>query len=420
MQKVFFLGILFILTFLIYRNSFSTFFAQDDFILIQQFSQNNLAVDLEKAVGKPEVTHWRPLHNFYFLISGNLFAKNFYLYHFFTFLIHVLSAFVIYTVGLKIFKSAFISSIAAFLYAVNPLHFVSLFWISGGATSIGFLFFITSFYFFIQKNYQLYLFLFFLSLLGSEAMIIGAPIFLAWSFLNKRLKDDQKLLMIMVFISLTFLIVRFLFLTPIDTFSSYQLSISTGVLNAFRYYLVQIVGLGENRDFLGAILFLIFLFCITFFSFKKITRKDALRILTFFSVVISFGLFPFVFLSEHLSGNYMNISCFGFSMLAAWSFTKEKKLIAVLMCVVFFIVSFKIVSIAEKNSWVVEKSKISRYYLEKMTLENPPHGSIIKFTEDGKYSSYDAYIALGTGKAITFWFPDKHYLPCFSFYEKCE
>ena len=128
------LYVLFILaagTFIIYRNSFSIFFTQDDFIMIYQFSRNNLTVDIGNAIGFPQVTHWRPLDNLYFLTAGNLLDKNFYAYHFLTFAFHLGVTFLIFKIVKEITMNIKMAFVVSFIYAIHPAHFVTLFWISG-------------------------------------------------------------------------------------------------------------------------------------------------------------------------------------------------------------------------------------------------------------------------------------------------
>ena len=58
-----------ILVFALWYKALFNFFAQDDFILINHFSQNNVWQDLKNLFGPPTVTHWRPIHNLYFFGS---------------------------------------------------------------------------------------------------------------------------------------------------------------------------------------------------------------------------------------------------------------------------------------------------------------------------------------------------------------
>src|SRR3990167_10038003 len=141
--NIFVFVILFILSFSIFYKSLNIFFVQDDFILINEFSSENLINDLKNTIDPSKATHWRPLHNLYFLVSGNLFGKFYPAYHLLTLVIHTVSAFMIFKVLRLLIKNTNTALLGAIIYAVHPSHFVSIFWISGSATTIGFLFLIS-------------------------------------------------------------------------------------------------------------------------------------------------------------------------------------------------------------------------------------------------------------------------------------
>ena len=124
---------------IVYRQAFFNFFAQDDFVLINYFSQNNLWQDLKNVFGPPQVTHWRPIHNLYFFATGNLFGRNYIGYHLLTFLLQIGASFFVYKVARKLTGNFQAAVVAGLLYGIHPAHFISMFWISGGATVIGFL-----------------------------------------------------------------------------------------------------------------------------------------------------------------------------------------------------------------------------------------------------------------------------------------
>ena len=120
------LVLLIITSTIVFRNSFSFFFAQDDFLLINEFSQNNFITDIKNTFGLPKITHWRPMHNLYFLVSGNLFGKNYSLYHLLTFILHISVAFLTYKIIEKNTKNSRLALAAAFIYSVHSAHFVTL------------------------------------------------------------------------------------------------------------------------------------------------------------------------------------------------------------------------------------------------------------------------------------------------------
>src|SRR3990167_783989 len=226
--NIFVFVILFILSFSIFYKSLNIFFVQDDFILINEFSSENLINDLKNTIDPSKATHWRPLHNLYFLISGNLFGKFYPGYHAFSLMIHIVSAFMIFKVLRLLTKNTNTALLGAIIYAVHPSHFVSIFWISGSATTIGFLFLISSFYLYLKNQKSSALVLFGLSFLASEAMVAGAAIFAVFEFLIKRKIFDNSFLLKVISVTSGFLFFRFVFLTSDVIFKTYPFEISRG------------------------------------------------------------------------------------------------------------------------------------------------------------------------------------------------
>ena len=57
--------------------------------------------------------------------------------------------------------------------------------------------------------------------------------------------------------------------------------------------------------------------------------------------------------------------------------------------------------------------------IKKIESENPPTGTLLIFDDSSISTSSEAYFALGTGKALEFWFARKNYKTCFSAFENC-
>src|SRR3990172_10435718 len=117
LRNIFVFSLLFILNFAFFYKSLDVFFAQDDFILINEFSSENLIYDLKNTVDPSKATHWRPLHNLYFLISGNLFGKFYPGYHAFSIMVQIASAFMIFKVLKILTKNADASLLGTLVYA---------------------------------------------------------------------------------------------------------------------------------------------------------------------------------------------------------------------------------------------------------------------------------------------------------------
>jgi len=414
------LVLLIITSTIVFRNSFSFFFAQDDFLLINEFSQNNFITDIKNTFGLPKITHWRPMHNLYFLVSGNLFGKNYSLYHLLTFILHISVAFLTYKIIEKITKNSRLALAAAFIYSVHSAHFVTLFWISGSATSIGFLFLVLSFYLYLQEKTRTSILSFVLSLLASEAMVIGAGLFFVYQFL---FKDDGVLNAFtkrLILVTSTFVFIRFLFLTPQSTYNSYQVKIWPQIVTSTKYYLLRIAGFAEvSGDLIVSIALLGLLLFITINLARSLKSESNHKVATLGLSLIILGLFPFVFISN-ISAHYMNISVFGFAILIGFAISKLKPIKILTFLVIFLIISFFNVDKTYENHWVIQRSNLAQRYIQEIESFNVPERSTIIFNDNYISTSEEAYISLGTGKAIDFWFEGKNYQYCFTAFESCE
>lgn len=411
--------VVFLITFvslIIWKDTFFNFFAQDDFIFIEHFSQNNLLVDARNVFGPPAVTHWRPFHNLYFLIAGNIFGKNFTLYHLLTFLLHIAAGFFVFKIGQNLAKSNIAAGAAALFYTVHPAHFVSMFWIAGGATVIGFLFFVISFWSFVRGQKVLTLIFFICALAASEAMISGIIVFAFFLIANKQ-KRNWRFLLALVLAGLVFIFVKFVFTSP-ETFEIYKIEMWPGALTAITYYILRILGFAEiSGDRLASLVLVILWAMVIAISGKSFLRNPKQLILP--SVAVVAGLFPFILIPSHLSPHYMNLSIWGLSMVLALALKRLAPLGVTFILAIFVIVAFVNINKTQENNWVVKRSNLARAILTDVDTKNLAAGSTIIFSDTALASSKETYIALGEGRAIDFWFRDKNYKICFTFLEDC-
>lgn len=420
------------ITCLVYFKSFNVFFAQDDYILINQFSQNRFWENLANAFGMPTVNHFRPVHNLFFTLSGSLFEKNYFLYHALIFAIHVVSGFFVYKVIWRLGENDKSAVLGGLLYTISPIHFVSLYWISGGATILGFFFLITSFYSYLLGKLRLSGVLFLISLLASEAMVVGIVIFFVWEFLRtKRINFHglrpvifsfslkmNRFLILLGFISVSFVAIHTTFLSPSKASESYTLEISSRTISAFKYYSSRILWVVDSDDkiflkSLSSVFVGIMILSVFVLNGKK--RK----VLLFSISVIAAGFFPFMLIPNHLSPHYMNISTLGLAIIGGGIISRFNDFFLILLMGIIMVLSLLNINIYEKSHWVVMRANLARASIEEIQAKNLSYGSKITFADNARYTSKEAYIALGTGKAIDFWFGDKDYKNCFTFQEDC-
>ena len=72
-----------------------------------------------------------------------------------------------------------------------------------------------------------------------------------------------------------------------------------------------------------------------------------------------------------------------------------------------------------KNNWVIKRNKIAKQHINNIVNENPSVGTLLTFDDSTISTSSEAYFALGTGKAVDFWFAGKNYKTCFTAFENC-
>ena len=416
LNSLIFLSFVFV-SFLIWWQAIFVFFVQDDFILINEFSKDDIVDDFKRAFGSPDVTHWRPLHNLYFLISGNLFGADYRYYHALSLLIFAFGAFFAFKVTAIILESKTRALLSSLLYVSSPIHFVSLNWISGNSTILGFLFLLISFYLFLRSRKVPSLAVFILSLLASEAMIVGGGLFLVWSFLNKRLKKDSYYIYALFLVGTLFIVLRFLFLTPGDTFRIYVLDLSVKLLNSGKYYASRIVGFAETGgDRLLSVVISTLVIFVTFGLASRF-RLDIPKYVYFAFAAIILGLFPFILLPGNLSPHYMVLSVWGFSILVVSAFKNKVLVFGLVLAFVF--VNIQSIFLTRGNNWVIDRSYISKHYIDEIKRQDLEAGSLIIFNDDYTTTSREAYFSLGTGKAFDFLFGDKNFRYCFGGFENC-
>ena len=358
------------------------------------------------------------MHNLFFTIAGSLFGKNYFLYHLLTFTIHIFCGFFVYKVIGKIARGKGSAILGGLLYTISPIHFVSLFWISGGATILGFFFLIASFYSYLEKRFKLSFILFLIALLASEAMVVGIIIFLAWEIVNN--KKVGKFLLSIGSLSLVFTVVRTTLLNPGSVSESYKLDFSKNVFLAFKYYVLRIFWAVDSGDMIliksVSLILMAIIISFAFYLFLKNRDRDPL---IFLAAVILCGFFPFILIPNHLSPHYMNISTFGLAMLGGITLCRSNNYFASLMITALILLSVLSVENYTKTHWVVMRANLSRVYIEKIEMQKLPYGSAITFGDSHISTSKEAYISLGQGKALDFWFKGKNYKSCFNFYQKC-
>ena len=86
----------------------------------------------------------------------------------------------------------------------------------------------------------------------------------------------------------------------------------------------------------------------------------------------------------------------------------------------FALISFQNIEKIQTNNWVVKRSNLAKKYFQVIKDSDIPNGSTIIFADSDISSSEEAYVTLGKGLGINFWFVDKNYTYCFERFDNCE
>lgn len=306
------------------------------------------------------------------------------------------------------------------MYVINPAHFVSLFWISGGATLLGFFLLSVSLYSFQKRSLFVSYIFFLLSILASEAMVLGIIIFIILELLTKKRVSRMKLIIPYVIISIIFLFLKLIIFGYYQLPADYKVVFSLKDLTSVNYYIYRILGFPETSNDKIISIILVGWYIIIFGLLLKKLRLFKERIFILGLIIAFLGLFPFVLMPYHLSAHYMNLSIFGLSLVVSSILIQYHRFVGPLLILIFAVISFFSVNKIKENNWVVKRSKIAQNYIIEIEKENHHYGETLIFMDNDLASSAEAYFSLGTGKAINFWFPEKNFKTCFVAIENCS
>ena len=188
-------------------------------------------------------TYYRPILNVFFILEYNLFSDNFFLYHLFNIILHLLNTFLVYKFFTK-FKVKNTTSIAsALIFGVHPVLTQAVGWIPGINDLLLALFLLPSIIYFIDylengsnKNLFFYILFFSLSIFTKESAILLIFVYALIFFFVKNKRSIKKFLIIFLPQLLTigaFLYLRFR-AVQLDVPGSYAMnSILTSFVGGF-------------------------------------------------------------------------------------------------------------------------------------------------------------------------------------------
>lgn len=406
-----FFPLIFVLSLAFFYQSFTNYFFQDDWFVLNWVRKDNF---LSLLSFRTDIIYWRPLAMpLFFAFSRSLFGLNpfgFHLIAFFIFFSLVISIYILFQLILKNFK---MSLIGAFFYSIWPIHFISLNWLSTTAYVLSPLFQTLSFIFFIkfQKKRKITFFIlsyfsFILALSSSEMALVLPGLFFLWGYFFRK-KFSLKLLIPFLIIVLVYLLLR-LVVFPLPARGDYQPNFDLKIINNFLWYILWAFNMPEKFkeliffsrpldsfkiivSFLEIIaptlLLILFIVLKTLQDFKRIDLKLFLFGASWFVL----GLLPVIALTRHSFPMYLSFAGLGFILIFLNLFKNSKNLIILILIVLWVISSFLSIQFSMHNHWIANDQAISKAY-SKYTMENvksPQKNSTFIFYQADVYFAAD-------------------------------
>lgn len=401
----FLLFLVFIPIILIYFQSLTYYFLQDDWNILKKIRQEDLISFFNP---KTDVIYYRPIGmQIFFFISEALFGLKPLVYHLVAFLFHLLNITLIFYLLLKLFKNKVSAALGAFVYGTASLHFMTLSWLALSWNIFGAFFIFCALICYINlfdsKSFIhqfLVLVLFLLALLSTEFAIIF-PFFLViftFFFLKKDiceiLKKRSILIGVTTIISVAYLFLRF-FLFPIPAVGEYHIELNIKAIKTFIWYFLWLFNIPEDFKYQTAISHLklssILLRGGTSFSLPTIV-SSILTLCLFIALVyrskieksfllgaiLVFLLFllPVLFLPAHTYPYYLTFPVFGLILLLsklALTLQGNKWGILLLTAFIFswFYSSFLSVSFSRQTHWIPMEQGLAKEAIGKINKELP-------------------------------------------------
>ena len=192
---------LLVITAVIYAPSLFFQFVWDDVVYVtQNYRIQGLTWPRISAVWtRTYLGHYAPIHHSFLALVHQFSGLNPFGYHLGQLLVHTACVCMIYLILTKL-EAPRIALIAAFLFAIHPANVETVAWVSESKSTLAFLFFLGSFWFFIRyrENDSLFdfsfcLFLFVLSVLSKINTVVAPAIYLALDYRNGFPARGRKL-----------------------------------------------------------------------------------------------------------------------------------------------------------------------------------------------------------------------------------
>lgn len=396
----------------LYRDSFSSYFFQDDWFTLRISRVPTIPVFFKIFIPRTDVIYYRPLGmQFPFWILQSLFGINPIPFHVLTFLVHCLNIVLVYILIRLLVKKNLIALLSAFYYSISTIHYIPFFWSSTFAFVAGPTAFFSSFILFLvylrNKTKRFYIFsvlIFFLGLFINEIVsVLPLILFLYILLFNYRSKINSVLPYFIL--TVAFFTLRFIYFSP-PTSGLYQIGLDKHVLNNLEGYILWSFNWPEemkaqlinfytiNKQFIEDFTsyYYVFIFSLVLniwllllfplFNVEKLVKKEFLSLVFFSLFWFIIALAPVIFFPKHSFSYYLPIPIVGLLILCLSLFytlyeTVERKNrflssgAVMVLLVNWVLIAATTIEFNSKIHWANRRGKISRSLVSK-TIKSYP------------------------------------------------
>lgn len=406
---------IFISCLIIFDQSLSYYFFQDDWFVLDWVRTGNL---LSLFSFRTDIIYWRPLSMpIFFALSKSLFGLNPLGYHLIAFIFHLVNIILVYFLMRQLKLKKTLAYFAAFIWGTAAFHFVPLSWLSTTSYILGPTFILSSIIFFLKSRFKFSFLFFILGLLSSELSLTTIPLII---ILDDKIKGKIKNLIPFLIAVAPYLIARFI-IFPLPANNDYAPIINSKILVSLFWYFAWTFNVAERFstifylstiktavgpfvDFFKLLIGPIFLM-ITFvvlITISKIKMKIIVRSAIWFLV----GLLPVILLPKHTYAMYLTIASIGIIYGLSEALEKIKRFqleIIAIIVVVWFTSSLSTVNFLRTNHWVANEQAASKAYTAEITakVKNPPQGSIFVIRNPvGDFASKNGLTIFGSENTL--------------------
>lgn len=404
-KYILFFIFLFILTFVLYKDSFHSYFFQDDWFSLRISSISSIFDIWKFFIPRMDVIYYRPLGmQIPFFILHTFFDINSIPFRFLNYFTHIINILLVYFLLFKITDKRIIGLLGSFSYATSTFHYIPFYWSATYAFVLGPTFSFLTMLFFLHflsshanKKALLFSFLCLVVALLTYEMAVVIPFLLFVYMLLIYQKREKFLASVLLIVTAVIFTGSRLIFFPLPQTRDYQISLGSYIVQNLKGYLLWSLNWPEemkaqfinfytiNSQFIKDFPFYSTVFVITLIVFISLFfvipmillllkyRTFQLRYILFGLAWFVIGLLPVIFFPKHSFAYYLSISSVGFYIILFTifenSYKREKSLLVYSAALCVFLINWLLVAntTIEFNSkvhWAPRRAKLSHTIIE--------------------------------------------------------